>query len=154
MNDQNGSNETIARLTDWYGDGREGGSPTAEQWKNVLSRPNCKPLTLINFFKLRAQALYSENSAEYAAAMSGNDAFERYAAVSIPTMEGVGGSFLHVGPFDCTFVGPEADWDIVAIGCYPNIDALLALFFDENYRNAYFHRTAACENQTVLVARN
>ena len=72
----------------------------------------------------------------------------------MPTMERVGGRFLHVGPFEGLFLGGgdvAEDWDLVAIGSYPDIAALLALYSDPGYRAAFPHRTAACARQKVVV---
>lgn len=76
----------------------------------------------------------------------------RYAAVSGPTLEKVGGRFLLSGPFETTLIGDDEDWDLVAIGSYPSREALLALFDDGAYRDAWGHRVAAVERQRVVVA--
>jgi len=144
-------NKQTQQLCEWYGDGSDGSCPTVAQWRRILAQPFDKPITLVNFFKLRANARYEEDGIETDAPGSGNDAFGRYAAVSIPTMEKIGGSFLHVGPFVGAFLGAEEDWDIIAIGAYPNLDSFLGLYTDAEYRNAFAHRTAACERQKVLI---
>lgn len=56
-----------------------------------------------------------------------------------------------VAPFEAMFVGAEEDWDLVAIGSYPNTDALIALFDDADYCEAFVHCTAACVRQKVYV---
>jgi uncharacterized protein (DUF1330 family) len=66
-------------------------------------------------------------------------------------MERVGGAFLLVAPFQASFVGQDEDWDLVAVGRYPNLQAFLDLHRDEGYRAAYRHRTAGCERQKVLI---
>ncbi|KZM48602.1 DUF1330 domain-containing protein [Labrenzia sp. OB1] len=141
-------NQQVSQFTAWYGSGTDGSCPTEAQWAQILGRPADKPVTLINFFKLRDKAEYSEGSGD----ASGQDAFASYAAVSIPAMKHAGGRFLHVGPFQGMFLGENEDWDVVAIGAYPNLDALKTLYSDESYRNAFHHRTAACERQKVLVS--
>jgi len=136
-----------AQFTEWYGPGSDGSSPTESQWAQILSRPAEKPVTLINFFKLRAMADYpkASNSA------TGQEAFASYASVSVPAMERAGGHFLFVGPFQGNFLGENEDWDIVAIGAYPDLKSLAALYSDEIYRQAFHHRTAACARQKVMV---
>jgi uncharacterized protein (DUF1330 family) len=141
-------NKQVSQFTEWYGPGTDGSCPTAEQWSQILGRPADKPVTLINFFKLRDKANYPDGSTE----VSGQDAFSSYAAVSIPAMERAGGRFLHVGPFQGMFLGETEDWDVIAIGAYPDLEALTALYSDESYRGAFHHRTAACERQKVLVS--
>lgn len=140
-------NELSDQLSSWYGTGASGMAPTQEQWKAVLSRAPEKPLTLINFFKVRDVAGYSDRSDN----VSGQEAFARYSAVSIPTMERVGGAFLFVGPYGGTFLGDNEDWDLVAIGSYPNLQSFIDLYTDEGYRSVFPHRTAAVERQKVLI---
>lgn len=129
-----------ARLAAHYG---ELHGPTAAQWQRMLSGPAGTPVTLINFFKLRAAA---------GDGGSGLEAMMRYASVSGPTLEKVGGRFLLSGPFEATFMGDDEDWDIVAIASYPDRAALVALHDDEAYRRAWSDRVAAVERQRVVIA--
>ena len=138
------------RLTAWYADTPAGAAPTAAQWAELLARPPEAPLTLINCFRFREAAAYPEGAD--AAPASGQEAFQRYAAVSAPTLARVGGRFLHVGPVTGALVGEGEPWDLVAIGAYPNLEALLALFEDEAYRAAFVHRAAACAEQRVITS--
>ena len=142
--------EQAAQFSQWYGDGADGMCPTVAQWEHILKQPKEKPITLINYFKLRERALYRDEAGKSDGAVSGQAAFDSYAAVSIPTMERVGGNFLFVGPFGGTFLGETESWDIVAIGSYPTLNALIDLYSDKDYRTAFPHRTAACERQKVL----
>ncbi|MBX2804893.1 MAG: DUF1330 domain-containing protein [Hyphomicrobiales bacterium] len=141
-----------AQFTEWYGNGNDGSSPTNEQWRSIVARPPEEEITLINFFKLRHVADYSAATLITGAPeATGQDAFNAYAGVSIPTMERVGGKFLFVGPFGGMFLGPREEWDIIAVGNYPNLQALIDLYSDADYRKAFAHRTAACERQKVIV---
>lgn len=137
--------ERIATLISAYGE--SGSSPLRSQWEALMSLPADSPVTLLNFFKLRTKARYA--GTDSADSCSGQDAFSRYAAVSAPGLERVGGRFLLLAPFGSTFAGESEDWDFVAIGSYPNRDAVIALFEDDAYREAYAHRVAACERQKV-----
>lgn len=139
---------TLDQLVDWYGQGAQGSAPLPAQWAQMLARDAAAPVTLINFFKFRDVADYGTAGST----MSGEEAFGQYAAVSIPTMERVGGTFLMVAPFEATLIGEDEDWDLVAIGAYPNLQAFLDLYQDAAYREAFRHRTAACARQKVLIA--
>lgn len=141
----------IEQFCEWYGDGMDGASPTRAQWIEVLKREPEAPIVLINFFKLRPQAEYGADHDGAADAGSGQDAFDRYAAVSMPTMHRLGGEFLHVGPEAGTFIGTDEAWDMVAIGRYPNLEAFTSLYADPAYREAFRHRTAACARQQVVL---
>ena len=136
------------QLVRWYGDGSSGAVPRPEQWDNVLNRNPDDSFTLINLFKLREVASYNGEENE----ISGQEAFDRYAAVSMPTMERVGGKFLLVAPFEASLIGNDDNWDLIAIGTYPSLQAFLDLYQDANYRAAFEHRTAACSAQKVLIA--
>ena len=142
------SDKFMSQLTDWYGDGAGGATPRPEQWAHILARDPERPVTLINFFKFHDTAQYGAEGET----ASGKEAFDAYAAVSIPTMERVGGKFLLVAPFEATLIGAAEDWDLVAIGAYPNRQAFLDLYLDDAYRAAFAHRTAACAAQKVLIA--
>ena len=143
--------DRVRRLLDWYGEGAGGSAPTAAQWRRVLERPAEGPITLINFFKMRDRAHYPESSDAPDRPGSGEEAFARYAEVSVPSLEKVGGRFLLLAPFEASFLGEEEDWDLVAIGSYPNTHAMLALYEDPDYRAVFFHRVAACARQKVLI---
>ena len=131
--DEHDVERRVDELTAWYG----ASGPSSAQWRRVVAGPAGSPLTLINFFKLRP---------------TGMEAMMRYAAVSGPALERAGGRFLLTGPFETTLIGEDEDWDLVAIGTYPDRAALLALFADGAYRAAWEDRAAAVARQRVLIA--
>ena len=143
--------ETIQRCVTLFGDGADGTCPTPDQWRAVLELEADAPLTLINFFKFRDVAVYPEGAAPQDDP-SGSAAFKRYSDVSIPTMQRIGGSFALVAPFAGTFLGAAEDWDLIAVGSYPNQQAFLDLYLDPAYVAAFPHRTAAVAQQKVLIA--
>lgn len=146
MNDPAQIDTRIDALLLALGDGSDGSSPTREQWQRIAKRDQNAPVTLVNFFKLNAIAGYKDGTIG-----SGQEAFDRYAAVSMPTMERVGGKFLLAAPYAGMFAGEEEDWDLVVLGSYPNPKALFALFEDKGYQTVFHHRTAACARQKVFV---
>ena len=142
-------NETVQSLVTLYGSGDGNGAPTEDQWRRIIEREPDAPFAFVNFFKLNAQADYGDPVNEPAA--SGEEAFQRYAAVSMPAMHEAGGEFLAVAPFVGSFLGEEQDWDLVAIGKYPNLDSFLTLYQNPAYVSAFRHRTAAVSRQSVVV---
>jgi len=136
-------------LASWGSDAN--GLPTERAWQALAHCASDQPVTLVNFFKMREHAAYPKSYAGGDTEITGNEAFQRYANVSMPSLEKVGGRFLLVAPFGETFIGAEEDWDLVAIGSYPNPSTLLALFELEEYREAYLHRMAACADQKVSL---
>lgn len=141
----------VARLCKWYSQEPATSRPTENQWIRVLDGSMDRPVTLINFFKFREHANYATDDPGVATTMTGQEAFGRYAAISMPVMERIGGKFLLVGPFEGAFLGEEEDWDLIAIGSYPDRQALLNLYSDGDYRAAFRHRTAACTRQKVVM---
>ena len=127
----------------------EVGGPSPDQWAHILSIPADRPVSLVNLFAFRDVADYGDSSE---APVTGQEAFNRYAAVSAPTLDRVGGRFVHFGSHHGNLVGDDEAWDLVVVGEYPGVDALLALHEDPAYRDAYVHRVAACSRQRVLIS--
>lgn len=125
------------------------GGPTPAQWDRLLAIPVDRPVSLVNLFAFREQADYGDADEQPA---SGREAFDRYAAVSAPALAGVGGRFVHFGTHLGNLVGSDESWDLVVVGEYPDLGALLALHEDPAYREAYRHRVAACSEQRVLIS--
>lgn len=138
--------ERVEKLIAAYGEGE--GRPSRAQWQALAALPEEAPVTLLNFFKFRAEARYGTGRGE--APCTGAEAFSRYAAVSAPALERAGGHFKFLAPFGGSFIGANEDWDFIAAGSYPDRNAVFALFEDEDYRRCYSHRLAACERQKVL----
>lgn len=141
-------NDTVQSLLDAYGDGSDGTAPTQEQWRRIFERDPESGFSLVNFFKFRETADYGDASTTEA---SGSEAFQRYADVSMPSMRKAGGEFLAVAPFAGSLLGSDQDWDLIAIGKYPNLAAFTALYTDPAYVEAFKHRTAAVASQAVMV---
>ncbi len=141
-------NDTVQTLLDAYGDGSDGSAPTQEQWQRIFERDPRSGFSLVNFFKFRATADYGDISKTE---VSGSEAFQRYADVSMPSMQKAGGEFLAVAPFAGCLLGADQDWDLIAIGKYPNLAAFTTLYTDPAYVKAFRHRTAAVANQAVMV---
>lgn len=125
------------------------GGPTPDQWESLASIPADRPVTLVNLFAFRDVANYADANEP---AVTGHEAFSRYSAVSAPALDAVGGRFVHLGSHHGTLVGDDESWDLIVVGEYPSLDALLALHEDPAYREAYRHRVAACSRQRVLVS--
>lgn len=134
-----------------YGAGSEFGMPSKESWTRLGEIASDQPVTLVNFFKMHERAAYPTDFSEDDAEVDGQTAFARYAAVSMSTLEKVGGRFLLVAPFSETFIGGAEDWDLVAVGAYPGPGAILSLFESPAYRRAYVHRCAARASQRVSL---
>lgn len=117
--------------------------PTAAQLGRVADLAPGQPVSIVNFFRFREHAAYPDSAPEAAERLSGQEAFQRYAAVSMPTMSEIGGSFGYMAPFAGTFLGADETWDMIVIGNYPDPDTLFRLLENAAYREAYRHRVAA-----------
>ena len=129
----------------------ETGMPSLDVWRQLGDIAPTQAVTLVNFFKFRERAAYPSLPDPQSAEISGREAFDRYAAVSMPCLHKAGGRFLLVAPFGATFIGESEEWDLVAVGAYPQPSAILALFEDPDYQQAYVHRVAACARQSVSL---
>lgn len=120
------------------------------QWRSLLGGNLESPLTVVNFFKFREEVdLRIVNES-----MSGEEAFNKYAETSIPKVAEVGGHFLLLGTVESDFIGENLEqWDLMAIGQYPQRKAFIELLMDEVYQAAFRYRMAAIENQNVYFVR-
>jgi len=141
-------NDTLKSLVEAYGDGTDGNAPTPAQWQRVLERDPNRPFSLVNFFKFNEKAAYGSGDEPTA---SGSEAFQHYADVSVPSMKDAGGEFLAVAPFAGNLLGQDQDWDLIAIGKYPNLQAFISLYTNRDYIEAFRHRKAAVARQAVIV---
>lgn len=141
-------NEILTSLINSYGDGTDGNAPTPAQWQRILEREPESSFSLVNFFKFNDRADYASQDEPDA---SGSEAFQRYADVSVPAMQNAGGEFLAVAPFAGSLLGKDQDWDLIAIGKYPNLEAFVSLYTNPEYIKAFKHRTASVSSQAVIV---
>lgn len=141
----------VAHIVAAYGRDLMQAMPREDAWHALARCASDQPVTLVNFFKIRDQAVYPPGHEAATRAVTGQQAFDCYAEVSMPNLQQVGGRFLLVAPFGGGFIGAAEDWDLVAVGTYPGPEAILALFELDAYRNAYVHRVAACADQRVSL---
>lgn len=121
-------------------------APDRAQWAKLKKRDQDQPVTIVNFFKFTEEVDYGGEGT-----VTGADAFKRYTDVSIGAVAGVGGEFLMVAPYDGAFIGPEEDWDLVAIATYKTASSVFDLFANKAYKAAYRHRMLACARQKVML---
>ncbi len=147
--------EIVAQLTNAYGIEGDGVAPTASEWEAALSQPADQPITLINFFKFAEIASYGDDVPQ-TDQISGQAAFEKYGAVSMPGLAKAGGKFLVTAPFGGTLISDGKttdDWHMIVVGYYPDRASFLSLYADPDYIQAFRHRRAALETQKVLFCR-
>lgn len=119
--------------------------PTPEQIKAFLTaaKPNV-PVYMLNLLKFKDAASYKD-----AEAVTGREAYGRYAAafrdLSIP----LGAEFIYSGNANTVMIG-SADWDAVAIVKYPDAQTMFTCVSSEAYRAIYKHRKAGLEAQILI----
>ena len=136
---------SIETLTTLYGIGTN--YPSQEQWLSLINGQLDAPLTVVNFFKFREVA----DREVIEESMYGNEAFAKYAETSVPKVTEVGGHFVLRGAVEAGFIGDHIEqWDLIAIGQYPQRENFLQLLMDKDYQAAFKYRQAALEKQHVL----
>jgi uncharacterized protein (DUF1330 family) len=145
--DWNDSEALAAELTAFYGDGH--GTPTHAQWRDLVAAEAGGAICVVNFVKLRPQALYPADAAE--AEASGLQAFMRYGAASTPRIQAMGGTMTFGGRQERTFIGDDEDWDIIVTATYPDRRSFVRLFLDPDYRDAFRHRRAAVDRYRAAI---
>lgn len=135
--------QAVAELAAHFGEGA--GMPTAAQWSGILAGPAEAPICIINLVKLRPQADGPE-------ARTGLEAFMQYGGGSLPRIAAHGGTMVFSGAVAGLLVGDDAqDWDIGVVVSWPNRAAMLSLFQDPAYREAFPHRRAAVDRYRATV---
>lgn len=77
----------------------------------------------------------------------------RYAELSIPFVNKVGGVPMWRGNFGLVLIGPdEARWDEILIMQYPARSAFESMLADPDYQAIVFHRTAAIKDSRLFGA--
>jgi uncharacterized protein (DUF1330 family) len=103
------------------------------------------PIVMVNLLKFRERATYADGRAD---AISGREAYYRYADEVQKLLEGVGGRVLYSGTASWLMLGRiDALWDEVALAEYPNRAALLRLATSPECRAIAVHREAGLEGQ-------
>ena len=125
--------------------------PTPEQFQRLvqdISQPG--PVVMINLLRYRDRAQYALGSD--ATPCSGRDAYQRYAAVAVSTVEQVGGRILWMGSVKSALIAPpEETWDDAVLVQYPSRQAFVEMVSRADYQAAAMHRTAALADSRLLV---
>ena len=126
--------------------------PTDEQLFDLRHADPSSPITMINLLKFREIAHYEDQSLGDAAAISGQEAYQKFADVASVKIQENGGSVTFLAPTQQLVVGdPEKnDWDMVAIVAYPSRAAYLCCFDSDDYQAAIKHRIAGLERRLLI----
>jgi uncharacterized protein (DUF1330 family) len=106
-----------------------------------------EPVFMLNLlrFKDRADGIDADD------AITGAEAYARYAANTAKHLERVGASIVWAGACDTALIGPgEEEWDVAAVVRYPSRAAFLEMVGDEDYLAGARHRTAALADSRLI----
>jgi uncharacterized protein (DUF1330 family) len=113
--------------------------------------PDGQPFALVNLLLYKDWADYPEGTITEKS--TGQQAYERYSALSIPFVNKVGGVPMWRGNFGVILIGPEdALWDEILIMQYPSRGAFERMLADPEYQAIVFHRTAAVKDSRLFGA--
>ena len=126
--------------------------PSDDQLFDLRQADQASPITMINLLKFREIAHYEDESLGDAAAISGQEAYQKYADVASAKIHENGGSVIFLAPTQQLVVGDpdKNDWDMVAIVAYPSRAAYLKGFDSDEYQAAIKHRIAGLERRLLI----
>ncbi len=122
--------------------------PRKEQIAALLANDKEGPIRMLNLLKFRAFAKYSDGTD---AALSGAEAYQRYAAEVVPIIHKTGGEVVFNGQASTLVIGDgELQWDMVSIVQYPSVAAFIAMTSSDEYQRVHIHRDAGLEHQLLV----
>lgn len=127
-------------------------NPNGDQIAGMMtaaSQPGA--INMINLIRFRAKADYPGSHAAAAENLTGQQAYERYAAGTLPFLGKLGARVVWQGAPQAVVIGPaEERWDMAFIVEYPSVAAMLSMIGDADYQQVAVHRTAAVEDSRLI----
>jgi hypothetical protein len=126
--------------------------PTQESGRALFMRGIAGPMVMLNLIRLRETADYSA-SPELAppSPISGQDAFDRYIAHTLPYLKETGGELVLLGRGGAFFIGPTDErWDIAMMVRQSSIQSFIGFASHAEYLKGIGHRTAAIGDSRLL----
>lgn len=126
--------------------------PTPQAGRAFFARGISGSVVMLNLLRFRATADYSANPAlAPASPISGEAAYRRYMAHTLPHLKKSGGEVLFYGEGGAFLVGPsEERWDVAMLVRQSSVAAFLAFASDHAYLAGIGHRLAALEDSRLL----
>ena len=126
--------------------------PTDASVVKLLSRGSSGPVTMLNLLRLRDVADYADFPAlAPTTPISGEQAYLRYVAHTLPFLRESGGELLYLGAGGPYLIGPEeSGWDLAMLVRQNSLDDFLAFATNEAYLAGIGHRTAAVYDARIL----
>lgn len=110
------------------------------------------PVSMLNLLRFRTIADYSAfPDLDPGEPISGERAYRRYMAHTLPFLTAAGGSVRYLGAGGPVFIGPPDErWDLAMLVDYPDLQAFLGMASNDDYLAGIGHRTAALEDSRLL----
>jgi uncharacterized protein (DUF1330 family) len=126
--------------------------PTKEAGAAFFGAPPEGPVVMLNLLRFREVADYSKSPhLAPASPVSGEEAYRRYAAHTMPLLQKAGSEVLLLGKSRPPLIGPTDErWDLVLLVRHRSAQAFLAFATDEAYLAGEGHRTAALADSRLL----
>jgi uncharacterized protein (DUF1330 family) len=122
--------------------------PTPEQFARLAGSADDGPVVMVNLLRFKATA----DGIDAADGISGQQAYERYAALAAPFLAAAGGRLLFAGRTQESVIGPEpAEWDLTLAVRYPSRGAFIAMATDPGYLAIHEHRAAALADSRLIA---
>ncbi|MEN8041506.1 MAG: DUF1330 domain-containing protein [Actinomycetota bacterium] len=127
-------------------------SPTPPSIQAFIDRQIAGPLTMLNLLRFRDVADYTATpELEPETPVSGEQAYDTYAELTMPHLAAVGGSPVFMGTGGPFLIGPEdVAWDRVLLVRYPDVQAFLSMTQNPGYLAGAGHRMAALADSRLL----
>ena len=126
--------------------------PTEDSGRAFWQRGIEGPVVMLNLLRFRAVADYSAHP-ELAPGgqISGEAAFDRYVAHTLPFLNESGGELLFLGEGGRFLIGPaEERWDLAMLVRQSSVQSFMAFATHAGYLAGLGHRTAALEDSRLL----
>lgn len=119
--------------------------PSPEQAMAFFAGQDDGPMCMVNLLRFKDKAAYPDGSEP---ALSGREAYLRYAAGVQACLAAVGGTVRFSGTVTDLLLGEVEDlWDMVAIAEYPSRAAMLQMVQSPEYQAIARHRDAGLAGQ-------
>jgi len=138
-------NDSVTVLTPYL-------EPTQEAGRAFWQRGIAGPVVMLNLLRFRKVADYSAYpDLAPEAPISGEMAFDRYVAHTLPYLKESGGEILFLGEGGGFLIGPpEEHWDRAMLVRQSSVQAFMAFANHAGYLLGLGHRTAALEDSRLL----
>ena len=121
--------------------------PTSQQIQALLSGPTDQPVVMVNLLRFKKIADPPDD------AVSGEDAYRRYAEKMIAFVESKGGRVIWSGRIDSQVLGTGGEgFHMIGLMEYPSRKAFVQIATDPYVQEIGVHRASGLEGQWLLAA--